>query len=77
MTAPTVLVVDADAAILTVLKTALVRADFQVRTAETAEALERRSAEGDGDDRDTDDMLPDDNTCNLSPRIRQRRPPSP
>ncbi|MGF1562003.1 MAG: nitrogen regulation protein NR(I) [Geminicoccaceae bacterium] len=77
MTAPTILVADDDAAIRTVVTRALTRQGFRVQATGVASALWRWLDEGIGDAAVLDVVLPDANTLDLLPRIRQRRPDLP
>lgn len=73
----TILVVDDDASVRTVLSRALVRAGHSVETAPTAAALFRLIDAGTGDLLVTDVMLPDANGLDLLPRIAALRPGMP
>ena len=79
MTAPvaalyTVIVADDDAAIRTVVRRALTRAGYLVRTTETANGLARLIDEGAGDVVITDVIFPDGNGLDALPGIIERRP---
>jgi len=74
---PTVLVVDDDAAIRTVVRQALTRAGYLVRTTDSIAGLWRLIEEGVGDIVITDVMLPDANGLDAIPRILDRRPGMP
>ncbi|HHN72832.1 MAG TPA: response regulator, partial [Thermopetrobacter sp.] len=73
----TVLVVDDDAAVRTVLTRALTRAGYHVNTATSAATMWEMVAAGEGDVLITDVVLPDENAFELIPRIRARRPDLP
>ena len=73
----TVLVVDDDAAVRTVLTRALTRAGYHVSTASNAAAMWEMVAAGEGDVLITDVVLPDENAFELIPRIKARRPDLP
>ncbi len=69
----TILVVDDDAAVRTVLTRALTRAGYRVSSGSTAAAMWRMIAAGEGDVLITDVVLPDENAFEMIPRIRARR----
>ncbi|WP_038035643.1 nitrogen regulation protein NR(I) [Thermopetrobacter sp. TC1] len=73
----TILVVDDDAAVRTVLTRALTRAGYHVSTGSNAAAMWEMVAAGEGDVLITDVVLPDENAFELIPRIKQRRPDLP
>mgnify|MGYP000855262117 FL=1 len=73
----TILVVDDDAAIRTVVRQALTRAGYLVRTTDSVAGLWRLIEEGVGDIVITDVMLPDANGLDTIPRILDRRPGMP
>ncbi len=70
----TILVVDDDAAVRTVLTKALTRAGYKVRSGSTAAAMWEMVLKGQGDVLITDVVLPDENAFSMIPRIRQRMP---
>ena len=75
MTIPaTILVADDDAAIRTVVRRALVRAGYLVRTTDTSAGLWKLIDEGIGDVVVSDVILPDSNGLDAIPRILARRP---
>ena len=75
MTSPaTILVADDDAAIRTVVRQALVRAGYDVRTTDSVAGLWRMVEEGIGDAIVTDVVLPDADGLDAVPRILARRP---
>ncbi len=75
MTGPfTIIVADDDAAIRTVVRRALTRDGYLVRTTESAAGLWRMVDEGAGDVVITDVMFPDGNGLDELPRILARRP---
>ncbi|MGL4543090.1 MAG: response regulator, partial [Polymorphobacter sp.] len=73
----TVIVVDDDAAIRTVVRQALTRAGYLVRTTDSIAGLWRLIEDGVGDIVITDVMLPDANGLDAIPRILDRRPGMP
>jgi two-component system, NtrC family, nitrogen regulation response regulator GlnG len=77
MTAKTVLLVDDDSAIRTVLSQALTRAGYSVRATSTATNLWRWVTDGQGDIVVTDVVLPDENAFDVIPRIKKLRPTLP
>ncbi len=77
MTAKTVLLVDDDAAIRTVVSQALGRAGYTVRSTSTVSGVWRWIAEGEGDLIITDVVLPDESGFDLLKRIKARRPELP
>jgi two-component system, NtrC family, nitrogen regulation response regulator GlnG len=70
----TVLLVDDDSAIRTVLTQALTRAGYAVRATSTATNLWRWVTDGQGDIVVTDVVLPDENAFDVLPRIKKLRP---
>jgi two-component system nitrogen regulation response regulator GlnG len=70
----TVIVVDDDAGIRTVVRQALLREGHAVRTADTAAGLWRLIADNVGDVVITDVLLPDANGLDLVPLMTERRP---
>ena len=72
--APTVIVADDDAAIRTVVRRALLRAGYLVRTTETAAGLARLIDDGVGDVVVSDVMFPDGNGLDALPGLIARRP---
>ena len=74
MNVKTVLLVDDDSAIRTVLTHALTRAGYAVRATATATNLWRWVSDGAGDIVVTDVVLPDENAFDVLPRIRKLRP---
>ena len=77
MAGETILVVDDDAAVRTVLTRALMRAGYDVRTGANAAAMWEMAAGGEGDVLITDVVLPDAEAFEVLPRIRKRRPELP
>ena len=77
MTGQKVLLAEDDAAIRTVVSRALSRQGFDVQATSVAASLWRWIAAGDGDVVITDVALPDENTLDLLPRIRNLRPDLP
>ncbi len=77
MTEPTVLLADDDGGIRTVISRALSRQGYQVQATATAATLWRWIEDGTGDVAIVDVVLPDENTLDLLPRIKQRRPALP
>ena len=75
--AGTVIVVDDDAGIRTVVRQALVRAGLNVRTADSAAGLWKLVDEGVGDVMVTDVLLPDADGLDLLPLVAERRPDLP
>lgn len=74
MNVKTVLLVDDDSAIRTVLTQALTRAGYSVRATSTATNLWRWVSDGQGDIVVTDVVLPDENVFDVLPRIKKLRP---
>jgi two-component system, NtrC family, nitrogen regulation response regulator GlnG len=74
MNVKTVLLVDDDSAIRTVLTQALTRAGYSVRATSTATNLWRWVSDGQGDVVVTDVVLPDENAFDVIPRIKKLRP---
>jgi two-component system nitrogen regulation response regulator GlnG len=72
-----VILADDDAGIRTVVSRALAREGYQVQATGTAATLWRWVEDGAGDVAILDVVLPDENTLDLLPRIRQRRPQLP
>jgi len=70
----TILVVDDDAAVRTVLTKALTRAGYKVSCGSTAAAMWEMVLTGEGDVLITDVVLPDENAFEMIPRIKQRMP---
>ena len=77
MTGQKVLLAEDDAAIRTVVSRALSRQGYDVQATSVAASLWRWIAAGDGDVVITDVALPDENTLDLLPRIRNLRPDLP
>ncbi len=77
MPAGTILIVDDDAGIRTVLNQALGRAGYDVRSTGTAAGLWRWITAGEGNLVITDVVLPDENGFDLIPRIKKLRPELP
>ncbi len=77
MTEPTVLLADDDAGIRTVVSKALARQGYHVQATGMASTLWRWMEDGAGDVAILDVVLPDENTLDLLPRIKQRRPQLP
>ncbi|MFN7174111.1 MAG: response regulator, partial [Thermaurantiacus tibetensis] len=75
--AGTVIVVDDDAGIRTVVRQALVRAGLSVRTADSAAGLWKLVEAGVGDVMVTDVLLPDADGLDLLPLVAERRPDLP
>ncbi len=73
----TVIVVDDDAGIRTVVRQALVRAGHSVRTADSATGLWKLVDSGVGDVMVTDVVLPDADGLDLLPLVAERRPDLP
>jgi len=76
-TQKTILVVDDDAAVRTVLTRALTRAGYKVSSGGSASAMWQMINSGEGDVLITDVVLPDENAFEMIPRIRSRRPDMP
>ncbi|HEX6114203.1 MAG TPA: nitrogen regulation protein NR(I) [Geminicoccaceae bacterium] len=74
MAEPTVIVADDDAGIRTVISRALSREGYAVQATGTAATLWRWIEDGTGEVAILDVVLPDENTLDLLPRIKQRRP---
>ena len=74
MSESTVIVVDDDAAIRTVVRQALLREGHAVRTTDSAAGLWKLVEEGVGDVVVTDVLLPDANGLDLVPLVAERRP---
>ena len=74
MAEPTVILADDDGGIRTVISRALSRQGYQVQATATAATLWRWIEDGTGDVAIVDVVLPDENTLDLLPRIKQRRP---
>ena len=70
----TVLITDDDAAIRTVLRQALVRAGYNVRTTDSVAGLWKLVEEGNGDVVITDVVLPDGNGLDAIPALLDKRP---
>ncbi len=77
MAGETILVIDDDAAVRTVLTRALMQAGYDVRTGANAAAMWEMAAAGEGDVLITDVVLPDAEAFEVLPRIRKRRPELP
>jgi two-component system nitrogen regulation response regulator GlnG len=77
MAEPTVIVADDDAGIRTVISRALSREGYRVQATSTAATLWRWVEDDTGDVAILDVVLPDENTLDLLPQIRQRRPALP
>ncbi|MCB1991527.1 MAG: response regulator, partial [Geminicoccaceae bacterium] len=77
MSGETVLIAEDDAAIRTVVSRALSRQGFHVQATSVAATLWRWIAAGEGDVVITDVGLPDENSLDLLPRIKQLRPDLP
>jgi two-component system, NtrC family, nitrogen regulation response regulator GlnG len=77
MAEPTVLLADDDGGIRTVISRALSRQGCRVHATATAATLWRWIEDGTGDVAIIDVVLPDENTLDLLPRIKQRRPQLP
>lgn len=73
----TIIVVDDDAGIRTVVRQALQRAGFVVRTSDTAAAMWKHIEEGVGNVLITDVLLPDANGLDMIPLVKARRPELP
>jgi len=74
MMSGTILIVDDDAGIRTVVRQALLRAGHTVRTTDTAAGLWKLIEEGVGDVLVTDVLLPDANGLDMIPLVAARRP---
>ena len=74
MTEPTVILADDDGGIRTVISRALSRQGYRVQATATAATLWRWIEDGTGDVAIIDVVLPDENSLDLLPRIKQRRP---
>ena len=74
MAEPTVILADDDGGIRTVISRALSRQGYRVQATATAATLWRWIEDGTGDVAIMDVVLPDENTLDLLPRIKQRRP---
>ena len=77
MAGETILVIDDDAAVRTVLTRALMQAGFEVRAGSNAAAMWELAASGEGEVLITDVVLPDAEAFEILPRIRKRRPELP
>ena len=77
MAEPTILLADDDAGIRTVISRALSQQGYNVRATGMASTLWRWMEDGSGDIAILDVVLPDENTLDLLPRIKQRRPQLP
>lgn len=77
MAEPTILLADDDAGIRTVVSKALARQGYRVQATGMASTLWRWMEDGVGDIAILDVVLPDENTLDLLPRIKQRRPQLP
>ena len=77
MVEPTILLADDDVGIRTVVSKALAREGYAVRATGMASTLWRWMEDGVGDIAILDVILPDENTLDLLPRIKQRRPQLP
>ncbi|MEM8950677.1 MAG: nitrogen regulation protein NR(I) [Pseudomonadota bacterium] len=77
MAEPTILLADDDAGIRTVVSRALTQQGYNVRATGMASTLWRWMEDGSGDIAILDVVLPDENTLDLLPRIKQRRPQLP
>jgi two-component system nitrogen regulation response regulator GlnG len=77
MAEPTVILADDDGGIRTVISRALTREGYHVQATATAATLWRWIEDGTGDVAIIDVVLPDENTLDLLPRIKQRRPQLP
>jgi two-component system nitrogen regulation response regulator GlnG len=73
----TIIVVDDDAGIRTVVRQALQRAGYSVRTTDSAAGLWKMIEEGSGDVLVTDVLLPDANGLDMIPLVSARRPDLP
>ena len=77
MSGATVIEVDDDAGIRTVVRQALLRAGHNVKTTDSAAGLWKLIEDGTGDVLVTDVLLPDANGLDLVPLVTQRRPDMP
>ncbi|MDH3660579.1 MAG: nitrogen regulation protein NR(I) [Alphaproteobacteria bacterium] len=77
MAEPTILLADDDAGIRTVISRALTQQGYNVQATGMASTLWRWMEDGTGDVAILDVVLPDENTLDLLPRIKQRRPQLP
>jgi two-component system nitrogen regulation response regulator GlnG len=77
MAEPNILLADDDAAIRTVISRALTRQGYRIQATGTAATLWRWIEDGTGDVAILDVVLPDENTLDLLPRIKHRRPTLP
>ncbi len=77
MAGETILVIDDDAAVRTVLTRALMQAGYRVRSGANAAAMWELAASDEGDVLITDVVLPDAEAFEVLPRIRRRRPELP
>jgi len=77
MAEPTILLADDDSSIRTVISRALTQQGYNVRATGMASTLWRWMEDGAGDIAILDVVLPDENTLDLLPRIKQRRPQLP
>ena len=77
MAEPTILLAEDDAGIRTVISRALTQQGYNVRATGMAATLWRWMEDGAGDIAILDVVLPDENTLDLLPRIKQRRPQLP
>ncbi len=77
MAEPTILLADDDSGIRTVISRALTQQGYNVRATGMAATLWRWMEDGEGDIAILDVVLPDENTLDLLPRIKQRRPQLP
>ncbi|MEM7044598.1 MAG: sigma 54-interacting transcriptional regulator, partial [Pseudomonadota bacterium] len=77
MAEPTILLAEDDAGIRTVISRALTQHGYNVRATGMAATLWRWMEDGAGDIAILDVVLPDENTLDLLPRIKQRRPQLP
>jgi two-component system nitrogen regulation response regulator GlnG len=77
MAEPTILLADDDSSIRTVISRALTQQGYQIRATGMASTLWRWVEDGAGDIAILDVVLPDENTLDLLPRIKQRRPQLP
>ena len=77
MAEPTILLADDDVGIRTVVSRALTRQGYSVQATGMASTLWRWMEDGIGDIAILDVILPDENTLDLLPRIKQRRPQLP
>jgi two-component system nitrogen regulation response regulator GlnG len=77
MTEPTIILADDDGGVRTVISRALSRQGYRVQATATAATLWRWIEDGTGEVAIIDVILPDENTLDLLPRIKQRRPSLP